>query len=122
PRILGATLPVALVVNPLVRDADRLEGVDDGFEESWLGLLALLPGRHAVELGDAGAAGEDLHGRGVGDVLANQLFGDASLADVRRRGEIRLAGEGVDDPQLVGIVPAQLLELAAEDDVLPGLV
>jgi hypothetical protein len=60
-------LSVALAMDPFVRHADVLQGVEDGFEEARLGLLALLLGSQAVEPRDAGAAGEDLDGRGIGD-------------------------------------------------------
>src|SRR5215216_2062505 len=79
-------LPIALPVDPLVWHAEALQGVEDGLEEARLGLLAPLLGRQAVEPGDAGAAGEDLDGRRIGNEFADQGLGDPAAADVRRDG------------------------------------
>src|SRR5579864_778219 len=114
---------VHLVVDVSARHADRLEAGEHGLEEARLRLLALLAGGLALELADARAAGEDVRGGGVGNVLAQQGLGDPAGANVRTvTGDVRLAAQRVHDVELAGMAGRQLLELPAKDDVVPGLV
>src|SRR5258708_38087798 len=123
-RGLGSVRPaVDLVMAVGARHADRLEAGEDGLEEARLRLLALLARRLALELADAGAAGVDQRRAGVRDVLAQQRLRDPAGAHVRAvAGDVRLAAQGVDELELAGMARGEVLELAAEDDVVPGLV
>src|SRR4029078_10649356 len=78
-------LPVALPVDPLVRHAEALHVFEVGLQEAWRRLLAFLFGGLALEFADAGAAGEDLDGGGVGDEFADQLSAAPAAAPLSAR-------------------------------------
>src|ERR1700674_210824 len=114
---------VHLVMDVSARHADRFEAGEHRLEKARLRLLALLAGGLALELADARPASEDVRRGGIGDVFAQQRLGDPAGANVGAvTGDVRLAAQRVHDLEPARMAGSQLLELAAEDDVVPGLV